>query len=220
MVTMVAFLFSACGVKDTNTEAEETSASSAIAIVNGVEINRERFESILENEKMSREANGDNFETTEGQEQLQELRGFILTDLIRMELLQQFAKEKEIVVSDEEIDNYFEELYSFYGGEEVFKEQLTSTGYSEDEVRNFVVMDLMTGKIIEKEIPDVEITEEFTKEQYEIASTQIAEQQGEIPPYEEWKVQNQEQLIAQKKYEEFTALIDEFEQSSQIEKFD
>jgi hypothetical protein len=214
MVTLMAITIMAC-----KSVENETQLITSIAKVNGVEITRDRFESLVESEKKNRENEGVDFETEEGKELLAEIEDFVLDDLIRMELVHQFAAQKEIVVSDEELESYLEELYMFYGGEESFKEELSGMGYTFDEIKNFIIMDIKTGKLIEQEIDEVELDDEEIRAQYDAFLSQNGGSIEGFPEYEQFKEEMKEELISKKKYDEFSKKMDEFKDTSVIENF-
>jgi hypothetical protein len=214
MLSLMAISIVAC-----KTVENETQLVTPIAKVNGVEITRDRFESLVGGEKKNRENEGVDFETEEGKALLTEIEDFVLDDLIRMELVHQFAAQKEIIVSDEELNSYLEELYMFYGGEEAFKEELSEMGYTFDEIKNLIIMDIKTGKIIEQEIDEVELDDEEIRAQYDAFLLQNGGTIEGFPEYEQFKEEMREELVSKKKYEEFSKRMDEFRDNSVIEKF-
>ncbi len=201
------------------TKVETEPKKELIATVNGVEILRERFESLVESEKKNREMQGVDFESEEGIELLKDIKDFVLEDMIRMELVHQLSEQKGHTVTEEEVNEYLEEIYASYDGEENFKQQLLDMGFTFDMIKDFIISDIKTKKIIEEEITEIEISEDEIRQQYDAIIFQNGEETQGLPTYEEAKDRIEEELVMEKKYQEFNKIMEDFKANSVIKKF-
>ena len=80
-----------------------------------------------------------------------------LDTLITKNLINQEVEKEKITVSSKEIDAELQELIDSYGGEETFEQQLTSSGLTQDDIKEDIEVNLKIEKLLE---PQIEITEE------------------------------------------------------------
>ncbi|MBU7595541.1 foldase [Metabacillus halosaccharovorans] len=80
-----------------------------------------------------------------------------LDTLITKNLIDQEVEKEKITVSSKEIDAELQELIDSYGGEETFEQQLTSSGLTQDDIKEDIEVNLKIEKLLE---PQIEITEE------------------------------------------------------------
>ncbi|MCM3440130.1 peptidylprolyl isomerase [Metabacillus halosaccharovorans] len=83
-----------------------------------------------------------------------------LDTLITKNLINQEVEKEKITVSSKEIDAELQELIDSYGGEETFEQQLTSSGLTQDDIKEDIEVNLKIEKLLE---PQIEITEEEMK---------------------------------------------------------
>ncbi|MCV9886941.1 peptidylprolyl isomerase [Metabacillus halosaccharovorans] len=80
-----------------------------------------------------------------------------LDTLITKNLINQEVEKEKITVSSKEIDAELQELIDSYGGEETFEQQLTSSGLTQDDIKEDIEVNLKIEKLLE---PQIGITEE------------------------------------------------------------
>lgn len=110
---------------------------------------------------------GIDLESPEMNQQLMQLQDMILQQLIINQLLQQIAAEKEIVVSEEEIDLEAQEIIQHYPNEEDFAVVLEQAGYTMEEFREDMKTQVLTRKLEELLLDPEDITEEEVEAHYQ-----------------------------------------------------
>ncbi|MBU7006002.1 peptidylprolyl isomerase [Phosphitispora fastidiosa] len=96
-----------------------------------------------------------------------------LDALISQKVIELEAKKQKIVVSDEDIQKEMETYYETYGGEEAFAQTLEMSGYSLDDVKKELALNIKINKLLE---PRVKITEDELKTYFEENKAQFAQQ--------------------------------------------
>ena len=89
----------------------------------------------------------------------QALESLILQKIIELE-----AKEQKIIVSDEDIENELETYYDYYGGKEIFIQNLEMSGHSFDDVKNDLAINIKVKKLLE---PRIKVEDEELEEYFE-----------------------------------------------------
>lgn len=105
---------------------------------------------------------GPNGETVE-----ESLKQQILDKLIVEELISQNAKEKDISVSEKEIEDKLKEIEASLGGEEKYKEFLTNNEISEEYFKENTRKEILMGKYYENYLENSGINEEDVEKFFE-----------------------------------------------------
>lgn len=87
-----------------------------------------------------------------------------LEQLMADALIDQEIKDKEIAVSEEEINEELSSLMASYGGEEAFEEAMTANGVTQSQIKEDIKSYLKTEKVLE---PRIEVTEEEMKSYFD-----------------------------------------------------
>lgn len=142
-----------------------------VAQVNKVDVLEEMYSEELEIQRtIYKKQYGEEFllqVDAEGQTRDQKLRQEVLDRLIIEELITQSAKEKEVNVSEEEIEERFEMLKDSIGGEEQYKEFLNENGISEEYFKENTRKDILMGRYYEKHLEEIEIKQEDVERFFE-----------------------------------------------------
>lgn len=96
-----------------------------------------------------------------------------LDSLISQKVIELEAKKQKITVSDEDIQKEMETYYETYGGEEAFVQTLQMSGYSLEDVKKELALNIKINKLLE---PRIKITEEELKTYFEANKEQFAQQ--------------------------------------------
>ncbi|MDN5293008.1 MAG: hypothetical protein PWQ91_8 [Eubacteriales bacterium] len=139
----------------------------AAAKVNGVSIPKSKLEKRLEKQKKVMEKNGAKFEGESGKKMLDALRVQILEQLISEELTLQAAKKEGVMPSNKEIEERMDQIIKSFGSEEEFKKALKEYGYTEDDMREYLKVQLATNKLFEKVTRNVSVTDDEVKKYFE-----------------------------------------------------
>lgn len=135
-----------------------------------------------------------------------------INEIITQELIIQDAKEQEIEVDQQEIDNRIQTLKDKYGDQ--FTNSLEVNGYDEASYREQLKDDQLTNKYMEK-VFDIVVTDE------EIESYYNELNEEELPALEEVENQIRQTLLIQKqqeKQEEINNKIKQLKEQANIEK--
>ncbi|MFO8009420.1 MAG: SurA N-terminal domain-containing protein [Dehalococcoidia bacterium] len=126
---------------------EGTPYEEVVATVNGEEITSEEFVEALEQEKMQYEMQGMDLDSPEMEEELHEIEQQVLNNyFIYPLLLEQKAEEEGITVSDEEIEETYQEYVMYFGGEEELEEQMEAANISRGELNEEIVRGISLQK--------------------------------------------------------------------------
>lgn len=87
-----------------------------------------------------------------------------LNSLIGEKMMELEVEKQGIKISEEEIDAELSALQEQYGGEELFNQALSQQGYSVEEMKDSIDMNLKMKKILE---PDLKVTDEEIAEFFE-----------------------------------------------------
>lgn len=143
-------------------------------------------------------------------------------------LLIEHANELGIEVSQEEIDDYFNEVMGMYGseGEAEFLEDLKAQGFgSRQEIEKILATEVKINKLIDYYVEAEEITEEDLEEAYRDYSEQMGsfmamqEIDEEIPSFEEMRESLKEELSHEKITPLILNKIEELKEGATIEIF-
>lgn len=144
---------------------------------------------------------------------LELLRDQTLDILIDQELLIQEADRLGIEVTEEEIEKQFSEAKE-EAGQERFTSFLEQYKMTEKDFKDQLRYSMLHEKYITTEIPDIEITEEEIKENYDKLKDQIED----FPDLEEVEEQLKSDLMNQKELELVQDKIDQLRKEAEIEK--
>ncbi|MDW7670196.1 MAG: SurA N-terminal domain-containing protein [Bacillota bacterium] len=237
MFLAAALVFSACSAPAESEEAAGTPAvemGEPVASVNGEFIYTTTFNRVTERMIWSYEQQGMDFEGEEGEVLRQQVEESVLDHLIQQAVMVQEAKNRELVVADEEVEAEFDALKSRFDTEEAFQEILDRTQFTESELKETLKTEMTIEALLAKAVEFVEVAEEEIVEFYTFYESQYAMQQeameesGEelseeelakmqLPPYEEMKDNLRMQLLQEKQQEAVMAFVDQLMEQSDIE---
>ncbi len=126
------------------------------------------------NQDVVASVNGENITKNELYELMVKQNGKqALDSLISQKVIELEAKKQKITVSDEDIQKEMETYYETYGGEEAFVQTLQMSGYSLEDVKKELALNIKINKLLE---PRIKITEEELKTYFEANKEQFAQQ--------------------------------------------
>lgn len=131
-----------------------------IAKVNGVGIKEEEFNAEVERYRAQYPTM---FQNDDGEFRF---RRTLLNQMIDAELLRQAAKDKDVEVTDEEVDGQIENLKKGFQDQTAFEAALEKSGYTYEQFREFTRDQLTSQKLIAKVAEDVAVTDEEIKAEY------------------------------------------------------
>ncbi|MCW3489898.1 SurA N-terminal domain-containing protein [Dethiobacter alkaliphilus] len=201
----------------------EINGSKAIATVNGVGITYDDLQAqILEFEQMAQMQGMD----LEDPDTVTILENQAVEVLINEQLLLQEAENKDIQISQSEIDEHIDQMKSGFEDEGQFEEALAAQGVAIEELADLIREDMLIQAVFAEAVPNIsvsedDVTDEEINEVYE-QQKQMAEAQGmDLPPLEELEAEIEAFIIQQmQEAEEQQAienLLAELRESSEIE---
>lgn len=135
-----------------------------IATVNGDKISEKTYQAYLDNIIALYEANG--MKLTD--DDLLQMRSYIVEELINQRLIVQAAHEKGISPTEKEVQKYFEEQLALtYGDAQKGLDLIESSGLDADFFKASYKISLLQTKIAEQLVPESTMTDEEAKTTYE-----------------------------------------------------
>lgn len=198
------------------TEEEIVSEDLVVAKINGTEIVGDEYNSIYVQTKVRLH------QYRQDVSDLNLLKEQTLNTLIDQELLRQDANKVGITVTEEEVQEQFDEVKGEVS-EEHYTEFLKQYQLTEDEFKEELYFAILHEKYLESEIPAIEVTNEEIQEVYDqlkenSENNKDNENNEEFPDYEDIADQLKLEITMQKEQEELQAKINELREAAEIEK--
>jgi peptidyl-prolyl cis-trans isomerase C len=151
--------------------APEETADNIAVTVNGVDITEEQLQQALQPQLARMAQQNQKLSPAIQQTIEKQLRQQILDQLIIRQLLEEKAKEANIVFSDEEVNDQIKKLLTMQGSSmslEEFEKKTAESGKSFDEIKQQVERGMVYQKIVDSQwMGKVDVTEEEAKRYYE-----------------------------------------------------
>ena len=185
-----------------------------VAVVNGDEITWAELESRASQMKMMYEMQGEAV-TPEMEDRIREM---VLDNMIDEILLLQEALRQGFDVTEEEIDEAYEDIVARYDSEEELKSLLHEDGMTvedlRDQIREQLIIMGYIDEYVEQELGEegLEVTEEDVRELYERYSAQMED----FPEYDEVESYLREELEDQRYYDAISQLVADLREASTI----
>jgi len=150
-----------CGGDDQNVP------DGAVAVVDGEEITKSKFDNLLNRAKTSYEQNKRDFPKV-GTPEYKTLQNQAVKYLVQQEKYRQKAEELDVEVTDKETDDRLKQVkQQYFGGkEDEFQKNLKSQGLTVAEVRSEIESQLLSEKIYAKVTEDVKVTDSEVEDYY------------------------------------------------------
>ena len=185
-----------------------------VAVVNGDEITWAELESRASQMKMRYEMQGEAV-TPEMEDRIREM---VLDNMIDEILLLQEALRQGFDVTEEEIDEAYEDIVARYDSEEELKSLLHEDGMTvedlRDQIREQLIIMGYIDEYLEQKLGEegLEVTEEDVRELYERYSAQMED----FPEYDEVESYLREELEDQRYYDAISQLVADLREASTI----
>ncbi len=141
------------------------------AMVNGQPIYLADYERRLGQYEAALAAQGIDPGSPEGQEKLAQRREWILNVMIEQVLTEQAAEAAGVVVTDEEVDAYLQDIIAEVGGEEAFEAMLAEWGQTKEEAREELRAELIGGEMAQSITEAVPETAEHVRARHILVDT-------------------------------------------------
>ncbi len=162
-----------CGGDDKNVP------DGAVAVVDGEEITKSEFDTLLNRAKTSYVQNKRDFPKV-GTPEYKTLQNQAVQYLVQQEKYRQKAGDLDVEVTDKEIDDRLKQVkQQYFGGkEDEFQKNLKSQGLTVEQVRSEIESQLLSEKIYAKvtsdvKVPDAEVADYYNKHKadYKVAGS-------------------------------------------------
>ncbi len=183
--------------------------------VDGQEYSRSDFDNLVEKTASQYETYG--MEVTK-----EELKDQAVEQAVQEILLTDLAKEKDVEVTEEDIQEFTEELMTMYevSTEEDLVSMLKEQGLKDkEEMDTLFSKQVEIDKLIELYSEDIEVTEEEVENYYEVYKTQAQSSGQEVPPFEEIREEIRPTLIQERATELILEDVEEMKEDAEIEVF-
>jgi parvulin-like peptidyl-prolyl isomerase len=141
--------------QDTASDSEdgsdaEVSDRPLAAVVSGEPIYLVDYERMVAQYETAMISSGVDFSTTDGQARLLQAREDILNSMIEQVLIEQYALQQGIVVTDEDVQVAIDQIVQDVGGEAEFQVRLEQNGITEQDMWNDLRAQLIGAKVVEQ----------------------------------------------------------------------
>lgn len=159
---------SGCGIiqKDT-TEGKIIDGKEVIAVVNGENILKSDFDKQVNQVKSALEANGQDFSTSEGKKNLQEMKKKVLESMIKDVLSLQQAKKENVTLKPNQLEEAESQLEAYHGGKDALDNYLKQQGLDRKSFEKLLQDQLIINNLKEKLTADVKVTDEDVKKYFD-----------------------------------------------------
>lgn len=202
-----------------STEADAEDVPEVVAEVNGEEIDRDEFlqayELQLQQAATQAQASGQEVDQNQLKEQ-------VAQSLVSTELLVQEADQRDITVSEKDVEQTLQELAAQNGLEsvEAFVDALGQQGMDRDDVDYQVRTQMKIEELVSDEAGDIEVTKQETRALYDqlVAQQEQSGEQGaqQMPPFPQVRSDLEEQVKSQKESQVAQRLLGDLREAADI----
>ena len=192
--------------------------NEAVAIVNGTSITKSEYEKEYNSvkEQLISTSQG-----TFNSEVAAIVKEDVLNHLITLTLLDEYSKENNLTVSEEEINQEYENRIILLGGQEAFEAYIKQYSLTEKKFKEDIKNELLLTKSVKIYSGEdkISVTEEEMRTAYDALVLEVrkSEIDQEIPPYEDVKPWFAKQLENQKVLAESQIFIEDLKNKAEIE---
>jgi hypothetical protein len=210
-IAMILLLFAlvACS-DDEDVTLGQVEDDLTVATINGVEIKGDEYNFVHARTESLLSQQG---QDTEDEKVAKQVRELSLNQVIGQHLVFQDAEEKGYKVSEEELTEELDKIKGQYENDEAYQEALKSSNLSEDKFKEQLTNQLIMDKYIEKEIGEMEVSEEEINSYYEDYK-EVAKDKAE--PLEDIKDVIKNELESQKQGNELNKIVQELKKESDV----
>ncbi len=142
------------------------------ALVNGEPIYLADYERELGGYRDSLQTQGIDPNSQEGQDKMDQARGWILNMMIEQVLTEQAAEKAGVEVTDAQVEQYMQEMTAESGGEEAFRAKLEEWGQTYEDAKREVRAQLIGTQMTQRVVADVPQSTEQVHARHILVDTQ------------------------------------------------
>jgi parvulin-like peptidyl-prolyl isomerase len=142
--------------------------ADAVALVDGEEIAKSDYDALIAQAKQSYKNQKREFPAA-GSQEFQTLRNQAVQFLVQREQFEQEAAERDVEVTDAQVDARLKQIQEqYFGGDKAkYEKQLKEQGLSETQVRNDIRAQIVSEKLFEQITREIKVTDAEVKKYYE-----------------------------------------------------
>jgi parvulin-like peptidyl-prolyl isomerase len=167
---LAALVAAGCGGSG---DSNDALGDDVVAVVDGVEITKARFDEFLNRSKTQARINKQDFPKV-GTAEYRALQTNIVTYLVRRTENEKEAAALGIAITDAEVKERLDQIKEQLGGETKFRAAVKQQGLTVDAVRDDIRGQLLSQKLVDQLTQDVKVAEAEAKKYYEDNKTQYA----------------------------------------------
>ncbi|MFD1738196.1 SurA N-terminal domain-containing protein [Bacillus salitolerans] len=186
-----------------------------VATVDGEEITRTDYETLLQSVKENYTARGIDTENLDDETKKQ-LEEQVINQLVNTKILLQAAKAEGITVEQEEIDQSLADMKANFEGDQAYQDALEKNKLTEESLKGKIQEELYITKYIDQRVGEVEVSEDEVKKLYDEYKLSAVTNQQEVQEYEEIKEILEQQAVSQKKQEKVSEMIETLREEHDI----
>jgi len=118
------------------------------------------------------------FTGADGEGRMLDFKQRLLDNLINQKLVEQAAKEKDIKITDADVEKQIEQLKSGFKDDAQFEQALKTAGMTVDQLKTQIRDQLLTQKLIESLAADIKVTEAEVQAYYDKNKTQFFQKEA------------------------------------------
>ncbi len=214
MMALCLGVLGACNKE--NKEVAKQDNGDLVAKVNGQGVSKSDFESMLERMKATYTQQGIDVEELDEQ-MIKQMESQVLDQLINAELLSQLATKAGIEVQEENVNKQLEAIKANFESVEKYQEALDKNELTEAGLLDRIREDLRITQFLENNVGQVKVTDEEIKKAYDEYKSAMVSQKQEVQTLEDFKMQLEAQILAKKKQEKITNIIEKLKLDNDIE---
>ena len=190
-------------------EFEEGDPNEVVAVVNGAELLRSQFNDTRNQIAQAAQQQG---LTPETEGAVEQINNQAIETLVNTELILQAASAAEVTVEDGAVDTRMAEIIQSVGGEEQLAQSLERLGLTEESLRADLEQEVLIEAYLDTQLEEFIASEEEINALYDQAAAG-----QELPPLEEIRGQVEQQVVATKRQEAVTQLVETLRSEAEID---
>lgn len=195
-------------------DAQRVDKDLIVAIVNEQELKGEEYNAALSSIQGQMQQMGADPTSEDSVEQVKKQT---LDMIVNQTLILQKAKEKNIEVTQAEIDEEYTMYVAQFGDEEVMKEAFESQNIQLDDIKDRI-KDAILFKKYQDDVTTVEeVTDEEVKNYYDLVAAESKDNEQELPPLKDVSKEIKRILVENNQQEQLAVHVEELKEKAKIE---
>jgi FKBP-type peptidyl-prolyl cis-trans isomerase (trigger factor) len=214
LLSIAVLVLGACSKDSSKGNAEKENKEDVVATVDGKDISKKEYKKELDAMKATYEQQGMPADQMDSKMK-EQLEKSVLDQMINAELLLQTAEKDGISVEQKEIDAELEKIKTNFEDEKQYEEALKKNKLSEKELKAQLKKQMTVTQYLDSKIGKVEASDQEIQAMYDQYKQQAEGQKQKPEELEKIKPQLEQQVLAQKKDEKITQLVEKIRKDNE-----